>query len=162
MRRRALIAAQASRVDANLDKAVERTKHEIVHADSKATALLTVASILTAAITVIAPEAHGVALAAVLTGAGALVAATVLALLVLQPRLHPRGATPHRHSFVYWATATPEDIEASLREDQRLATVRVLSTIALRKMRLLRVGGICSVVAVVALVAAALIAAVTG
>lgn len=160
MRRRATAAAQASRADANLDKAVERTKGEIVHADSKATSLLTVASILTAAITVIAPEAHGAALAAVLIGAAALVASTVLALLVLQPRLQARGTT-HRNSFVYWATATPEDIEASLREDQRLTTVRVLSTIALRKMRLLRAGGISSVVAVVAIVAAALIAAVT-
>ncbi|MFF9901272.1 Pycsar system effector family protein [Streptomyces longispororuber] len=161
MRPRTLTPAQAARADANLNTAVERTKNEIVHADNKAVGVLTVAGILTAAITVIAPEARGAALAAVLIGAAALVAATVLALLVFHPRLRVRGVDPHRSSFVYWATATTQDVKASMREDQRLLSVRVQSMIALRKMRLLRAGGICAVAAVIAIVAAASLSALT-
>jgi hypothetical protein len=85
------------------------------------------------------PNAAAIALVAV--GLAGLVAAMLTGLHVVRPRLAPRGVPSVRASFVYWVhpAVDVDDITASLTEDRRVARLRVLSTIALRKMRSLPV-----------------------
>ncbi|MDX2973819.1 DUF5706 domain-containing protein [Kribbella solani] len=144
------------RTEQNLDKAISHTESEISRTDGKASALLTLNGLLVAALSLVGTDVHGVSLAFAVTGALALVAAVVLTLMVVQPRLKAPGGNHDRSSFVYWATATPEDIAAGLKEDRRLARVQVLSRIALRKMRGLRHAGFASLTAVITIAAAVL------
>lgn len=144
------------RTDAALAEAISRTEGHIGRADSKAGQLMTVTGLLATVGTVIAPDAHGTALAALSLAASAGAVSFALSLWVLLPRLGARGCTPDRNSFVYWATATGDEIRAGLAEDRRADSIRVLSVIALRKMHLLRHAGFAALVAVIALAAAGL------
>jgi len=145
------------RIDTALTEAVTRTEGHIGRADAKAGQLMTVTGLLTTVGTVIAPDSHGVTLAALAVAAAAGAVSFALSLWVLLPRFGARGCTPDRNSFVYWATASSDDIRAGLAEDRRVDSIRVLSTIALRKMRLLRQSGFAALAAVIALAAAGLI-----
>jgi hypothetical protein len=148
------------RTDTNLDRAIDHTAGEISRTDNKAGLLLALDGVLVAAAATLGQHLPTAALIAAGVGVVALVAAVVLGLLVVRPRLGtPNGND--RSSFVYWATcATDDDLAASLAEDRRLTRVRVLSWIAMRKMRFLQHATVATLVAVVALAAAALIAAV--
>jgi hypothetical protein len=148
------------RTDTNLDRAIDHTAGEISRTDNKAGLLLALDGVLVAAAATLGQHLPTAALIAAGVGVVALVAAVVLGLLVVRPRLGtPNGND--RSSFVYWATcATDDDVAASLAEDRRLTRVRVLSWIAMRKMRFLQHATVATLVAVVALAAAALIAAV--
>lgn len=143
-------------VDTALTEAINRTEGHISRADTKAGQLMTVTGLLTTVGTVIAPDSHGIPLAmlviAALTGA----ASFALSLWVLMPRFGARGCAPDRNSFVYWATASSDDIRAGLAEDRRADSIRVLSAIALRKMQLLRHAGFAAFAAVAALALAGL------
>lgn len=148
--------ATTDRTDAALAEAISRTEGHIGRADSKAGQLMTVTGILTTVGTVIAPDAHGITLAALAASATAGAVSFGLSLWVLLPRLGARGCTPDRNSFVYWATATADEIRAGLADDRRADTIRVLSAIALRKMHLLRHASFTALAAVIALAAAGL------
>lgn len=144
------------RADAALTEAITRTEGHIGRADGKAGQLMTVTGLLTTVGTVIAPNAHGIALAALVVSALAGAVSFALSLWVLLPRLGARGCAPDRNSFVYWATATADEIRAGLADDRRADSIRVLSAIALRKMRLLRYAGFAALAAVIALAVAGL------
>lgn len=144
------------RTDTALTEAITRTEGHIARADSKAGQLMTVTGLLATIGPVLAPNAHGPALTAIAIAASSGAVSFALALWVIVPRLGTRGCTPDRNSFVYWATATPTAITASLVGDQRLDSVRVLAAIALRKMRLLRHASVFALITVAALGAAGL------
>ncbi|MEU1134135.1 Pycsar system effector family protein [Streptomyces sp. NPDC005900] len=144
------------RTDTALTEAITRTEGHISRADSKAGQIMTVTGLLATVGTVIAPNAHGPALAAIGTAALTGTVSFALALWTILPRLGTRGCTPDRNSFVYWATAAPTEITDSITGAQRSDTVRVLAVIALRKMRLLRYAAVFALLAVAALGAAGL------
>ncbi|GHI91730.1 Pycsar system effector family protein [Streptomyces olivaceus] len=139
----------------NLDTALAHTVSEITRTDTKASALLTLDGLLVAALGLLGTDVHGPALAVAVLGGLTLVAAVVLALLVIRPRLGVAGTTD-RSGFIYWAAATPDTITTEMTEDRRPARLQVLSTLCLRKMRTLRAAGDTSLAAVV-LTAAALL-----
>jgi hypothetical protein len=149
------MTSATDRTETNLDNAVAQTAAEIARTDSKAGLLLTLDGLLVASLSLLGTDIHGPALALAVTGASALVAAVILALLVIRPRFGVKGADD-RGSFHYWATASADEITAGMREDRRLLRVQVLSRIALCKMRRLRWSGDASLLAVVALAAAML------
>ncbi|WP_405776008.1 Pycsar system effector family protein [Streptomyces sp. NBC_01538] len=98
--------------------------------------------------------------AAVLVGAGVvgLVAAMLVVLLVVRPRL----ARAARGSFLYWAECTPEgllkDLQNPSDDTARAAHVIHLSQLARRKYRGLRLAGDVTAASLVALAAALLVA----
>nr|WSX25633.1 DUF5706 domain-containing protein [Streptomyces tubercidicus] len=143
------------RTEQNLTDGLADVAAEITKADTKAGQVLTLDGLLVAALSLMGKGAAGAALIAEASGALALTSSVLLALLVIRPRLSPGGKTDR--SFVYWATATPEKIAEGLREDRRKARLRVLSRIALRKMRIGRMAGDAALVATVAIAAAALL-----
>lgn len=140
----------------NLDAALAHTVSEITRTDTKASALLTLDGLLVAALGLLGTDVHGPALAVAVLGGLTLVAAVVLALLVIRPRLARPGGTTDRSGFIYWAAATPDTITAEMTEDRRPTRLQVLSHLCLRKMRMLRAAGDTSLAAVV-LIAAALL-----
>ncbi|MFI1890741.1 Pycsar system effector family protein [Streptomyces jumonjinensis] len=147
--------------DRELDAAVSHTAGEVARTDQKAGLLLTLDGLLVAALSFLGADIDGVSLALALIGAAALVSSVVLALTVIRPQLmDPRtrtsDRTSDRTSFVFWAVASDDEITAGLAEDRRLARVRVLSRIALRKMRILRYATDASIAAVVAIAGAIL------
>jgi hypothetical protein len=147
------------RTDANLTAAIDHTAGEISRTDTKASLLLALDGVLVAAVATLGANVPAAALVLVAVGTVALVVAVVLGLLVVRPRLAAPNGVNDRSSFVHWATATEDDIAAGMTEDRRVARVRVLSAIALRKMTFLRWTTDATAVAVVALAAAALITA---
>lgn len=144
------------RTDTALTEAITRTEGHISRADTKAGQLMTVTGLLATIGTFIAPTAHGIAYAALALAATSGTISFALTLWTILPRLGARGCTPDRNSFVYWATATPAEITASITEDRRLDSIRVLSPIALRKMQLIRYAAFFALLAVATLAAAGL------
>ncbi|MGY0065214.1 Pycsar system effector family protein (plasmid) [Streptomyces sp. LZ34] len=123
---------------ANLIDARNRVASDLGRTDSKASILLAfqgaaLAGIATLADKPIPTPGRYIGAAAV----AALVASTVLLLLVVRPRIG--GANGHdQASFPYWATCTPEQIRTSLADLRLEHQTQVLSQIACRKHRLLQ------------------------
>jgi hypothetical protein len=121
----------------NLTDAVTGVFTEISRTDTKAATILTLDGILVAGAALMSGRSLpilGFVVAAV--GAAAVVASAALALAVVRPRL---GGTD-QSSFPYWSTLpTDEAVLSSIDgDDKRPARIRVLSGIAMRKMRLLQ------------------------
>lgn len=145
------------RTDTNLDNALAHTVSEISRCDTKAGLLLTLDGLLVAALSLLggADDIEGMALVLTAAAAAALVLAVLLAVLVIRPRLTGRGQVD-RASFLYFATAPDDEITAGLREDRRPIRLKVLSRLALRKMRVLQMAGDTSLAALLLLAAAIL------
>jgi hypothetical protein len=148
----------ADRIDEALTRAIDHTAGEISRTDNKAGLLLALDGVLVAAVATLGSNLPIAALILAGLGVVALVAAVVLGLLVVRPRLGtPNGND--RGSFVHWAACTDAEVVESLADDRRVTRVRVLSWIALRKMRFLQHATTATLIAVVSLAAAALITA---
>jgi Pycsar effector protein len=145
-----------NRTDTNLTDALTAVAGEISRTDTKASLLLALDGVLVAAVATLGSNLPAVGLALAAVGVVALVAATVLGILVVRPRLGGHD----RSSFPYWATCPVEEIEAGMAKDRRSLRIKVLSGIAMAKMRALQRAADCTLIAVVALAAAALIKAV--
>ncbi|MFJ2923363.1 Pycsar system effector family protein [Streptomyces sp. NPDC087307] len=145
----------ATRTDINLDSAIAYAAADLARTDTKAASLLTLDGLLVAALSLGATDVHGLALVLAVTGAVALIAGVVLAVLVIKPRLTSKGTTD-RASYVYYASADPAAIADALAADRRPARLQALSRIALAKMRMLSAACSVSVVATVTIAAALL------
>ncbi|MEU3148428.1 Pycsar system effector family protein [Streptomyces sp. NPDC006999] len=143
------------RTDTNMDSAIAYAASDLARTDTKAGLLLTLDGLLVAALSFLGTDLHGPALALAIVGAVALVGGVVLALLVIRPRL-AGGKVNDRASYAYFATAEPAAIADALAEDRRPARLTALSTIALRKMKVLVWAGDTTLAAVVAIAAAIL------
>ncbi|MFE5543577.1 Pycsar system effector family protein [Streptomyces sp. NPDC056534] len=110
---------------------------EMGRTDAKASALLTVLGIPLAVLIAAVPGRDLPAAATVLAGLGVagLAAAMLLVLAIVLPRLGGDA----RGSYLHWATCTPEEVTADLAVDRSAERLVVLSKIALKKMRALRV-----------------------
>lgn len=142
-------------VDARLDVANTTVLAEISRTDAKSGVLLTSFSLPLAALVAAVPGHALPPMAAILVAAGTvgLVAAMLVVLLVVRPRL--TGAA--RGSFLYWSLCTPEDLVEDLKNPGDRAThVIQLSQIARRKYRGLRIAGDITGASLVALAAALL------
>ncbi|MBZ3918131.1 Pycsar system effector family protein [Streptomyces acidiscabies] len=142
-------------IDARLDAANTTVLAEISRTDAKSGVLLTSFSLPLAALVAAVPGHALPPMAAVLVGAGTvgLVAAMLVVLLVVRPRL--TGAS--RGSFLYWSLCTPEDLVEDLKNPgDRAAHVIQLSQIARRKYRGLRAAGDITGASLVTLAAALL------
>ncbi|MFD5415233.1 Pycsar system effector family protein [Streptomyces nojiriensis] len=127
-------------IDARLDAASATVLAEISRTDAKAAALLTAFSLPLAALVAAVPGKALSGLSAVLVGTGTvgLVAAMLVVLIAVRPRLagHARG------SFLYWSRCTTEQLLADLdAPTDRAAHVVHLARIARRKYRGLRLAG---------------------
>ncbi|MGW1037862.1 Pycsar system effector family protein [Streptomyces antibioticus] len=145
----------AESVDARLDAANATVLAEISRTDAKSGVLLTSFSLPLAALVAAVPGHALPPAAAVLVGAGTvgLVAAMLVVLLVVRPRL--TGAA--RGSFLYWSLCTPEALVEDLKNPGDRAThVIQLSQIARRKYRGLRIAGDITGASLVTLAAALL------
>ncbi|MFE6743900.1 Pycsar system effector family protein [Streptomyces tubercidicus] len=138
-------------------EALTTVKSEITKADTKSGHILTLDGLLVAALSLMSKQSTGVALVLAAAGAAALAVSVLLALLVIRPRLGAPGGTHDRASFVYWATASPDEIATGMQEDRRNARLKVLSKIALRKMHIQRLAGYAAFVATVFTAVAALL-----
>lgn len=144
-------------IDARLDAATATVLAEISRTDAKSGVLLTAFSLPLAALVAAVPGKPLPGLSAVLvaTGTVGLVAAMLVVLVVVRPRLtgHDRG------SFLYWSLCSTEQLLADLDAPaDRAAHVVTLSRIARRKYAGLRLAGDITAVALVALAAALLTA----
>ncbi|WP_331481964.1 Pycsar system effector family protein [Streptomyces rubrogriseus] len=142
-------------IDARLDAAGAAVLAEISRTDAKSGVLLTAFSLPLAALVAAVPGKPLPGLSAVLIGVGTvgLVAAMLVVLLVVRPRLggHARG------SFLYWSLCSTEELLADLQAPaDRAAHVVHLSQIARRKYRGLRLASDITAASLVALAAALL------
>ncbi|MEU3084731.1 Pycsar system effector family protein [Streptomyces albidoflavus] len=143
------------RTSTTLTEALDHTTADLGRTDTKAGLILTLDGLLVASLSLLGTGLKGPALVLAATGAVALIASVVLALYVIRPRIG--GSTyQDRASYAFYAEASPEDLAQALAEDRRQDRLQVLSLIALRKMRLLRVAGDTTLVAVVTIAAAIL------
>ncbi|MGN7139140.1 Pycsar system effector family protein [Streptomyces pseudogriseolus] len=144
-------------IDARLDAATGTVLAEISRTDAKSGVLLTSFSLPLAALVAAVPGKALPGASAVLVGVGTvgLVAAMLVVLLVVRPRLG--GAA--RGSFLYWSLCTADELLADLQAPADRATHVVhLSRIAKRKYRGLRLAGDITAASLVALAAALLTA----
>ncbi|MEU0023522.1 Pycsar system effector family protein [Streptomyces rochei] len=144
-------------IDARLDAATGTVLAEISRTDAKSGVLLTSFSLPLAALVAAVPGKALPGTSAVLVGVGTvgLVAAMLVVLLVVRPRLG--GAA--RGSFLYWSLCTADELLADLQAPADRATHVVhLSQIAKRKYRGLRLAGDITAASLVALAAALLTA----
>jgi len=141
----------------NLSDGLAHITGEITKADTKSGQILTLDGLLVAALSLMGKSGSAAALIAEAVGVLALTVSVLLALLVIRPRLRAPGGNHDRASFIYWATATQEEIKEGMREDRRLARVQVLSRITVRKMLIQRLAGDAAFVATVAIAVAALL-----
>jgi hypothetical protein len=144
-------------IDARLDAATATVLAEISRTDAKSGVLLTAFSLPLAALVAAVPGKPLPGLSAVLVGAGTvgLVAAMLVVLLVVRPRLG--GA--RSGSFLYWSLCTADELLADLQAPaDRADHVVHLSRIAKRKYKGLRLAGDLTAAALVALAAALLTA----
>jgi hypothetical protein len=144
-------------IDTRLDAATMTVLAEISRTDAKSGVLLTAFSLPLAALVAAVPGRHLPGLSAVLVGLGTvgLVAAMLVVLVVVRPRLG--GAA--RGSYLYWSLCTPDEVVQDLREPvNQAAHVVHLSLIAKRKYRGLQVAIDITALALITL-AAALLAA---
>ena len=146
-----------NRTDVNLDSVIDHTVGEITRTDTKASLLLALDGILLAGVASLGSAIPTAALVASAVSVAATAAAILTGLMVVRPHLRVRGHEADRSSFVWLATATPEEITAAMTADRRVGRVQVLSRITLRKMRWLTFSTDATAVAVIALAAAALI-----
>jgi hypothetical protein len=132
-----LISRQTAATDTRLQRARTEVTTEIGRTDSKAAALLATFSLPLAVLVAAVPGRSLPALATALVclGVGGLVAAMLVVLLVVRPRLsgHARG------SYLHWATCTSEEVRADLAVDNSADHVVRLSQIATAKYRALKV-----------------------
>lgn len=142
-------------IDKNMDAACATVAGEISRTDGKSSLLLAFNGAVLAGLASVADKdlplpAKAFGAAAVL----ALGAAAVLLLLVVRPRLS--GAD--RASFPYWAQLDVDAIRDCMQGDPRAASIRVLSSLAVRKFVHLRraVDLILTALALLALAAASL------
>lgn len=144
-------------IDTRLEAANNTVLAEISRTDAKSGVLLTSFSLPLAALVAAVPGHALPPAAAALVGVGTvgLVAAMLVVLLVVRPRLS--GAA--RGSFLYWSLCTPEDLVEDLRDPgDRAAHVIHLSRIARRKYWGLRLAGDITGASLVTLAAALLTA----
>ncbi|MFI9311265.1 Pycsar system effector family protein [Streptomyces triculaminicus] len=146
-----------SNLDARVDAATAAVLAEISRTDAKSGVLLTSFSLPLAALVAAVPGHDLPPAVGILVGAGAvgLIAAMLVVLLVVHPRLSgaPRG------SFLYWSLCTPQDLVQDLQTpDDHVAQVIHLSQIARRKYAGLRLAGIITGASLIALGAALLAA----
>ncbi|MFD4178154.1 Pycsar system effector family protein [Streptomyces anulatus] len=122
--------------DAKLQQARTDVVAEISRTDSKASALLAAFGIPLAVLVAAVPGRDLPIPAAILVGLGAvgLVAAMLVVLLVVRPRLG--GNT--RGSYLHWATCTPEQVRTDLATDLTAERIIRLSQIATAKYRALK------------------------
>ncbi|MFI1890473.1 Pycsar system effector family protein [Streptomyces jumonjinensis] len=128
--------------DAQLAQARADVITEIIRTDTKAAALLAAFGIPFAVLIAALPGRDVPGPAAVLLGLGVvgLVAAMLVVLLVVRPRLGARSKPRNRGSFLYWATCTTaEEILTDLAADHRPQRIITLSQIAEKKYRSLAV-----------------------
>lgn len=147
----------ADRTEQNLNEALIHVVSEIARTDSKAGLLLSLDGVLAAAVAILA-QAQGASLPVITPAAGLLLAATLLAVLVVRPRILG-GDHGDRAFYAHWAVCDPAALQAELAPDRRLDRLRVLSALCHRKMLLLRWASDLAIAALVALAAAALLAA---
>ncbi|MFJ4879933.1 Pycsar system effector family protein [Streptomyces sp. NPDC088745] len=109
---------------------------EIGRTDSKAAALLAAFGLPLAVLVAVVPGKEITTAATVLIGLGAagLVAAMLVVLLAVRPRI---GGTT-RGSYLHWATCTPEQLRADVAADNNAEQIVKLSRIAAAKYRRLR------------------------
>jgi hypothetical protein len=143
-------------IDARLDAATGTVLAEISRTDAKSGVLLTSFSLPLAALVAAVPGKALPGVSAVLVGVGTvgLVAAMLVVLFAVRPRLG--GAA--RGSFLYWSLCTtPDELLADLQAPADRATHVVhLSRIAKRKYKGLRLAGDITAASLVALAAALL------
>ncbi|MFD9819082.1 Pycsar system effector family protein [Streptomyces violascens] len=145
----------ATATDEQLNQARTDVIAEIARTDNKASALLAAFGI-PLAVLVAMPGRQISTAAAVLVDLGAvgLVAAMLLVLLVIRPRL----GGDVRGSYLHWATCTtPEQIAADLAVDRRAERIIALSQIAKTKYRALHTAIITTSAAIVVLALAVLV-----
>ncbi|NUK94005.1 hypothetical protein HRW16_19640 [Streptomyces lunaelactis] len=148
-----------SDIDARLDAATNTVLAEISRTDGKSGVLLTAFSLPLAALVAAVPGRHLPGASSVLVGAGTvgLVAAMLVVLVVVRPRLG--GAA--RGSYLYWSLCTPEQVVKDLQEPgNQAAHVIHLSRIARRKYRGLQVAIDITAIALITLAGAMLTALV--
>ncbi|MGP4004841.1 Pycsar system effector family protein [Streptomyces sp. 8N706] len=129
------VTVPASDTDKNLDTACASVVSEIARTDGKASLLLAFNGAVLAGLASVADKE--LPLPAKVFGTLtvlALVAAAVLLLLVVRPRL----SGSDRASFPYWARIEEDQIRACMEGDTRAARIRVLSVLAVRKYSQLR------------------------
>lgn len=148
-----------SDIDARLAAATNTVLAEISRTDGKSAVLLTSFSLPLAVLVGAMPGRTLPGTSAVLVGLGTvgLVAAMLVVLIVVRPRLG--GAA--RGSYLYWALCTPEEVvEDLLDPGNQAAHVAHLSRIARRKFRGLQVAIDLTSIALITLVGAMLTALV--
>ncbi|MDX3537210.1 DUF5706 domain-containing protein [Streptomyces sp. MB09-01] len=89
-------------------------------------------------------------------GAAALASAMILVLLIVRPRLGGDVSS----SYLHWATCTPEEAAADIASDRSAERIVVLSRIAAKKFRVLRLAIDITAGAVALLVLAGIVALV--
>ncbi|MFJ5927596.1 Pycsar system effector family protein [Kitasatospora sp. NPDC092948] len=141
--------------DQALDREITAVANEIARTDSKASLLLALDGVLVAAVATLGKApAYALALAAI--GTAAMVTASVLAVLVVKPRLDPTRCD----GFSRWAVCpNPDQLLQALAHDIRPYRLYKLSVLCERKMRHLIWAARLNVVAVVTVAAAVLVSA---
>ncbi|MFJ6140516.1 Pycsar system effector family protein [Kitasatospora sp. NPDC092286] len=149
------VSLDGDRTEQNTTEALTHVIGEVLaRTDQKAGLLLGLDGVLAAAVAILA-QAKGASLPVITPAAGLLLAATLLAVLVVRPRI-----TNHdRSSYAHWATCDHSALQTELVHDRRLDRLRVLSALCHRKMLLLRWAADTTIAALAALAAAALITA---
>ncbi|WP_330335769.1 DUF5706 domain-containing protein (plasmid) [Streptomyces sp. NBC_00536] len=125
-------------IASGLEAATTTVLAEISRTDAKSAVLLTAFSLPLAVLVASIPGHPVTGLAAALIAAGAvgLIIAMLLVLVVVRPSLG--GAVPG--TYLYWATATPEEVIQDLQKPtHRVEHIVQLSSIAKRKYRGLQV-----------------------
>ncbi|MFJ5122943.1 Pycsar system effector family protein [Kitasatospora sp. NPDC088548] len=148
-------ATETGVIDQALDREISATHADIARTDSKAGLVLTIDGVLVAAVAALGKApAYAVVPAAI--GTVSMIAAAVLAVLVVKPRLDSARTNGFSRWAGDWAT-DPEQILLALAEDVRPHRLHALSVLCERKMRLLIWACRLSVVAVVTVATAALL-----
>ncbi|MFE7614338.1 Pycsar system effector family protein [Streptomyces sp. NPDC057496] len=153
-------STESPMTDKNLSAGCADTAAEIARTDSKASLLLAFDGAVLAGLASLADKPLPLPARIVGATAGlALVAAAVLLLLVVRPRLG--GRTPAPGSFPYWAQLDADAIRASMNTDTRAARIKALSAIAVVKYRRLD-HAVDTILVALALLLAAAVLAVAG
>ncbi|MGW6016267.1 Pycsar system effector family protein [Streptomyces sp. NPDC055210] len=120
----------STHTDHNLAEACAAVSMEIARTDGKASLLLAFTGATLAGLTSLTGQQLPVLTqASIAVAVLALMAASVLLLLVVRPALS--GGSPV--SFPYWARLSEEEIRECMHGDTRAARIRILSVIAVRK-----------------------------
>jgi len=147
-------APAADRAEENLADALAHVIGDVSRTDNKAGLLLGLDGVLAAAVAILA-QAKGAEPVIIAPVVAVLLAATVLAVLVVRPRIAPDD----RSSYAHWATRTRPELRAELVPDRRLDRLSVLSALCHRKMLLLRWASDLTILALAAIAVASLLTA---